>query len=629
MTSPKPRPSNSPTPPPRPGSAQSPTPPPKPESSKPPVSERTNSPSPTRSPALPNPRPNGTNPPTTALKPPPKSPKPPPRSKKVEEIRASLLQNPGGGPRGLLKGTELPGGALRGASPPKSHAPSGSKPPVARRSGMMGEGATNAAAALARVLNTPPTGTKCGSSPSRAAPPVRSRSAKSSGAENRLQTDDRDKARSMETGLNRPAAQKLSPIRTALKIQDKARSLDSEQDGYLPGENTQRPKSAGITFKILQEDDFMSHPMRQRSSPIVSDSETPENSPAIARRRSRLKSALSASYENALNDPLSSPYVPRANKTFSGSIESTDSLPNAGRLIGSPTKTGVHSSERSNKSRASSLPRDARSSVSPPPKALRAPENKLCSVSDAPPKPPVKPGTNPEEKSRASSLPRDVRSSVSPPPRPLQAPGNKLRSPPPKPPVKKPGAKPKPALKPKPPPKPPSLGNLKNNRGFSRPAVEKRWSQTSESSDGRRSSSREATPDALTPVVGPAAVRIVDTPEPAPGEGEAATSRAKVSSPEVVIEDEKGVRTEGLFPPTLSNEVHVNERRGNVDSGFVSEAPEDLVLARGREASIESNDPGPEDKPVAKETDIWDEARVSIARFLNWLVGLESGSLQD
>ena len=520
-----------------------------------------------------------------------KSPKLPPRSKKVNEISASLMQNFGTGGKGILKGTELREGDLRGASPPKSYVPSANNPPVpvATEGGI-----SDAATALARVLKTTPTGTKYGSSPPHTAPhlkpPVRSKSAKSS-VENHLQSDDRNKAKSMETGLDQPAVTKLSPVRSALKVPEKARSLEDAH---------QRPKSTNIVFKILQDDDFMSQPMRQRSSPIVSDSDTSENSPVIARRRSRLKSALSASYENALNDPVGSPYIPKANKTFSGS----DSPLSSNESTGSPSKPGIHSGKRSvdKEKRAASLPRDARSSVSPPPKALHPP----------PPKPPVKPGAYPErrrDQSRAASLPRDVRSSASPPARALQS---SRRSPPPPPnPLAKPGTRPKPALKPKPPPKPPSLGNLKSNRGFSQP-MEKRRSQASQdSSDERRSSSREVTPDVQSLTVGPAAVRILDVPEPSPDEGEATKSVKNVSSPEVVVKNDKGVRTEGLSPPTQSNEAHV-QRRGNVDSGFISEAPEDLGLTRGREASIESSgDPGPEDKPVAKETEVWDEARVS------------------
>lgn len=46
--------------------------------------------------------------------------------------------------------------------------------------------------------------------------------------------------------------------------------------------------------------------------------------------------------------------------------------------------------------------------------------------------------------------------------------------------------------------------------------------------------------------------------------------------------------------------------RGNVDSGFVSEVPDELVL--GRETSVES---AVEEKGGEKETEVWDEARVS------------------
>ena len=130
-----------------------------------------------------------------------------------------------------------------------------------------------------------------------------------------------------------------------------------------------------------------------------------------------------------------------------------------------------------------------------------------------------------------------------------------------------------------------------------------------------------------TPVVGPAASRIWDTQaekeEAASGsEGvkrETTTSGRRVNSPEVVVEDETGLRTEGLPPPTQTNDLKESPigRRGNVDSGFISEAAEDLVIGGGREASIESNGPESEDKPVAKEIEVWDEARVSISRFAN------------
>jgi len=389
--------------------------------------------------------------------------------------------------------------------------------------------------------------------------------------------------------------------------EEKARSMDV---GRLPKPSpTTRPLSTGIDHRVNLRHVGKSE-IDPGSSPVV---DTPHGNFSSARK------PVTASYEKSLDSlvHIDSPFMPRATSRDNSCSPPEKNYPVA---KGSGSLEELHGNV-AERERAASLPRF---SASPPPvenSGLQLPQSKLRSHSDL-------------HLNRISRQDKPV------------SPQRKLSDGP------KPSVRPKPAILPRPPVphKPPSLSNLKDHSGYSRPVRSASSSRdpTPEPSKARASSSRDPTPE-------PSKARASSSRDPTPEPSKPRASSTKEWTPEpleelsgskigpqpVLIRD-RGGKSEGTVttatesseeeriaspdtpvsanvgrkPPSIElsvPETGASRSRGrnNVDSGFVSEAPEDLV----REVSVDSV-ASTEEKvsmPV-KEVEVWDDEKLEKAR---------------
>jgi len=390
--------------------------------------------------------------------------------------------------------------------------------------------------------------------------------------------------------LPSPPKPRPFPIMRLDYREEKARSMDA---GRLPKPSpTTRPLSTGTDHRVNLRHVGKSE-IDPGSSPVV---DTPHGNFSSARK------PVTSSYEKALDSlvHIDSPFMPRAT-----SHDSSCSPPGKNDPVakGSGSLEELHGNI-AERERAASLPRF---SASPPPvehSGLQLPQSKLRSHSDL-------------HLNRISGKDK------------LVSPQRKLSDGP------KPSVRPKPAVLPRPPVphKPPSLSNLKDHSGYSRPVRSASSSRdptpepgkarasssrdpTPEPSKARASSTKEWTPEPLEELssskIGPQPVLIRDRD----GESEGTVTTATESSEEerITSPDTPVSANVGRKPPSIElsvPETGASRSRGrnNVDSGFVSEAPEDLV----REVSVDSV-ASTEEKvsmPV-KEVEVWDDEKVSV-----------------
>lgn len=330
----------------------------------------------------------------------------------------------------------------------------------------------------------------------------------------------------------------------------KARSVDVEPGGDREAGSPlpQRP----FSISVSEVSDLI--PMR-RSSPVLGD-----------RHRTKLRhsTGVSRSYENALDSPIT---IPRA-ETARPVSPLASSPQNKGNL--SPNTCNKEPSER--KPRGASVPHSAQLSTSPPP----GHEGKKRSSSDAQPQ-----GDNPTP------------SKYGP--------------------------------KPKVPRKPASWVNLSGNLSGR--------SSSSESVPDPQTLSRESSisppgSGLQSPGLGPPAVVVrSETGTSLYRTGDSVSGKvhpgALPGTEKVEEEDEKQPKSphsvQALSPVTTSRHSGAEMAsgpaaggsRGNIDSGFISEPPDDLVL--GRKESVDST--MSEEKAAQGASDrssgVWDEARVS------------------
>ena len=375
--------------------------------------------------------------------------------------------------------------------------------------------------------------------------------------------------------LPSPPKPRPSPIMRLDSREEKARSMEV---GRLPKPlPTTRPLSTGTDHRVN---------LRR-----VGKSETdPGSSPVVDTPHGNFSSAkkpVTSSYEKSLDSlvHIDSPFMPRATSHDSSCSPPEKNYPVA-KGSGSLEELRGNVAERE---RAVSLPRF---SASPPPvenSGLQLPQSKLRSHSDL-------------HLNRISGKDKPV------------SPQRKLSDGP------KPSVRPKPAILPRPPVphKPPSLTNLKDHPGYSRPVRSASSSRdpTPEPSKARTSSTKEWTPEPLGELssskIGPQPVLIRDQG----GESEGTVTTATESSEEerITSPDTPVSANVGRKPPSI--ELSVPETgasrsggRNNVDSGFVSEAPEDLV----REVSVDSVASTEEKGSIpVKEVEVWDDEKVSV-----------------
>lgn len=107
-------------------------------------------------------------------------------------------------------------------------------------------------------------------------------------------------------------------------------------------------------------------------------------------------------------------------------------------------------------------------------------------------------------------------------------------------------------------------------------------------------------------------LRFHDTDQESKGTGTESSEEERIKSPETSSERRKPPEVDILVVPGNSVTCEQGEGggRGNVDSGFISEPADDLML--GRDVSVDSSVSNEEKGGAAvKEPEVWDEARVS------------------
>lgn len=372
---------------------------------------------------------------------------------------------------------------------------------------------------------------------------------------------------------------------------EKTKSMDVTRLQAVKGSSAARPLSTGMDHRVN-----LHHAGTDKPVPPA------KPSPAVDSQHKNLlstrKTSLSSSYKEALNSlvHIDSPFVPR--RTSDTHSPSETSPPREGNL----EKSRNNVTDRNK--RAASLPRY---SLSPPP--VETSGNQLL--------PQTKGG-----KSHSDLHLNRIMQKPDPPPKKGL----------------KPSTTPKPVLHPKPlvPPKPPSTTNLKDEhsrrsssssreatpeaskaRSDSRegritPKARSNSWVTSVSSEARRSSSRESTPGPMEERSKSIVLRFHDTDQESKGTGTESSEEERIKSPETSSERRKPPEVDILVVPGTSVTCEQGKvgGRGNVDSGFISEPADDLML--GRDVSVDSSVSNEEKGGAAvKEPEVWDEARVS------------------
>ncbi len=497
---------------------------------------------------------------------------PRPLGKKVSKVGSSLVKNT---PGGVLTGTE-------------HHMEPGITP---KRTSMLPPSSTSQDVSM--TLDSPGLGAlaQCSPTSSRRTPPpppTKPHSSSHQGSPRRNSPQSSPHPDS-PTSLCEPEKQVVRPVIGRLGQKGKACSMDSEpQMGKeTGGRSTKRPHSVSV-------DDLDGVAPIRRSSPVLGN-----------RHRSALlrhSTGVSRSYENALDSPITmeSPTIPRANTAILPKSPLVSSPQSQASSSPSPHGTPEDRDGKwpESKPRVSSLPRNTQLSVSPPPVDSESKEGKRRSASDVELR---------EDNSTAREYKTRPKSEMKPPLGP----------------------------KPKVPRKPPSLSNLMINHPRS------------------RSSSREVTPDpqvlpkddssvdssksppgseVQSPDLGPPAVVVrTETGTTIYRDGDSSSKRVKpethpsterVEPKDRKEEDEKSPRSPpsdiNRLSPTVSPRHRkaepepvpaAVESRGNVDSGFISEPPDDLVLLR--KESVGSATSEEKGAGSARSSGVWDEARVS------------------
>lgn len=374
---------------------------------------------------------------------------------------------------------------------------------------------------------------------------------------------------------------------------EKTKSMDVTRLQAVKGPSAARPFSTSVDHRVNLHHVSTDKPVPPaKPSPTVDS----QHKNLLSMRK---QTSLSSSYKEALNSlvHIDSPFMPR--RTSDPHSPSETSPPQEGSL--QQSRNNVTDRNK----RATSLPRY---SLSPPP--VETPGNQLL--------PQTKGG-----KSRSDLHLNRIMQKPDPPPKKGL----------------KPSTAPKPVFHAKPlvPRKPPSTTtNLKDEHsrrsssssreatpeaskarcdsreGRVTPEARSNSRVTSVSSEGRRSSSRETTPGPMEERSESIVLRFRDTDQESKGTGTESSEEERIKSPETSSERRKPPEVDILVVPATSVTCEQGESsgRGNVDSGFISEPADDLML--GRDVSVDSSVSNEEKEGAAvKEPEVWDEARVS------------------